>query len=134
MYTFIYIIKKKKFIYETKSHIVDTQNVYSINCKKLTEVAKIINRRARTSTRNHRIGSTRVHKYFHVDSLLTASFISERDSLFSMVLIVRAKLDPTSATVIRFKLLIERVEGVCSRLNLECWTNIHDEINLHRTD
>jgi len=38
------------------------------------------------------------------------------------------------ATVIRFKLLIECVEGVCSRLDLECWANIHDEINLDQTD
>jgi len=41
---------------------------------------------------------------------------------------------PNDATVIRFKLLIECVEDVCPRLDLECWANIHDEINLDRTD
>lgn len=46
----------------------------------------------------------------------------------------KARPAPERDSVMRFKLLIERAYGVYSRLDLECWTNIRDEINLARTD
>lgn len=79
-------------------------------------------------------GSTWKRKYFYMKLLwrVKSSFSRANHELVGVDRACEAQ--PNDATVIRFKLLIECVEGVCSRLDLECWANIHDEINLDRTN